>query len=161
MISYLAGEVLGVDLVRSRNWILNQSLHCCIQYFVIAGPWSSIKISYQYRKSHCGDNSVVRWSISTVGFPILLRWHLHIESAPLSCYSGAWQCQVFFKTYFLYSFHRVTQPNWNMSSARRGSCTESCGKKHNWTYQIKARLPTMHSNFSTAVWSCNQKWKLS
>ena len=38
--------------------------------------------SYQYRKFHCGD----RWSyhhlFSTMGFPILVRWHHFIESGP-------------------------------------------------------------------------------
>ena len=36
--------------------------------------------SYQYRKSHCGDKSL----ISTMGFPILVRWHLYIELGPRS-----------------------------------------------------------------------------
>ena len=35
--------------------------------------------SYQYRKTHCGDRL-----ISTMGFPILVRWHLYIESGPCS-----------------------------------------------------------------------------
>ena len=33
-------------------------------------------LSCQYRKSHCGDMAV---EISTLGFPILVRWHLCIE----------------------------------------------------------------------------------
>ena len=51
------------------------------------GPWFNIKMSsYQYRKSHCGDKTVVRSSyhISTVEFPKLVRWYLRIQSAPRS-----------------------------------------------------------------------------
>ena len=39
--------------------------------------------SYQYRKSHCGDKTVVSL-ISTMRFPILVRCYLHIESGPWS-----------------------------------------------------------------------------
>ena len=50
-----------------------------------SGLWFDIKmLSYQYRKSQCGDK--IRWYynrlISTMGFPILVRWHLYIESVP-------------------------------------------------------------------------------
>ena len=39
------------------------------------GPWFNIKMSsYWYRKSHCGDKTVVRY--------ILVRRHLYIESGP-------------------------------------------------------------------------------
>ena len=39
-------------------------------------PWFNIKISsYQHRKSHCGDKTVVRSSYLHNGFPILVRWH--------------------------------------------------------------------------------------
>ena len=50
-------------------------------------PWFNIKMtSYQHRKSHCGDKTILRPLISTMGFPILVRWHLYIESGPcLSC----------------------------------------------------------------------------
>ena len=41
------------------------------------GSWFNIKSSYQYRKSHCWDLI----SISTMGFPKLIRWHLYTESA--------------------------------------------------------------------------------
>ena len=51
-----------------------------------SGPWFNIKMSsYQYRKSHCGDKTVVNWLISTMRFPILVRCHLYIESEPWSC----------------------------------------------------------------------------
>ena len=44
------------------------------------GPWFNIKMtSYQYRKSDCGDKTVV---ISIMRFPILVRCHLYIESGP-------------------------------------------------------------------------------
>ena len=39
--------------------------------------------SYQYGKSHCEDNTVVRLSYLHNGiFPILVRCHLYIESGP-------------------------------------------------------------------------------
>ena len=42
-------------------------------------------LSYWYRKSYCGDRTVVRSSyISTMGFHILVRLHLFIESGPCS-----------------------------------------------------------------------------
>ena len=38
------------------------------------GPWFNKKMSsYQYRKSHCGDNTVVRLSYLHNGFPIPVR----------------------------------------------------------------------------------------
>ena len=47
---------------------------------------SNIKMtSYQYRKSHCGDKTILRpLSISAIRFPILVRRHLDLESRP-SC----------------------------------------------------------------------------
>ena len=40
------------------------------------GSLFNIKMSsYQYRKSHCGDKTVV-------GFPLLVKWHLYVESGP-------------------------------------------------------------------------------
>ena len=52
--------------------------------------WFNKKIpSYQNRKFHCGDK--IRWSydhvICTMGFPILARRHLNIESVWHSCFS--------------------------------------------------------------------------
>ena len=48
-----------------------------------AGPQFNIKTSsYQYRKSHCGDKTVVRSSYLHSGIPILIRCHLYIESWP-------------------------------------------------------------------------------
>ena len=45
-------------------------------------------LSYQYRKSHCGDKmddlSTVRL-ISTMGFPILVKWHLYVKSTLGHC----------------------------------------------------------------------------
>ena len=79
--------------------------HLVIQNHWWPEPWFNIKmLSYQYRKSHYGDETVVMMIgsdnvvvpaprhylnqyyydrlISTMGFPILVRWHLFIESAP-------------------------------------------------------------------------------
>ena len=36
------------------------------------------------RKPHCGDQRVVNRPISKMGFPLLVRWHLYIESAPMA-----------------------------------------------------------------------------
>ena len=48
------------------------------------GPRFNIKMSsYQYRKSHCGDKTAVRSSYLHNGNPILIRWHIHIESGLL------------------------------------------------------------------------------
>ena len=53
--------------------------------------------SYQYRKSHCVE---IRRShdrlIFTMGFPILVRWHLYIELGPRSVPDGwdRWECTV-------------------------------------------------------------------
>ena len=62
------------------------------------GAWFNIKMpSYQYRKSHCGDKTVVDHLISTMGIPIPVRQHIYIESAPRgpapfinSQYHGCW-----------------------------------------------------------------------
>ena len=48
----------------------------------IPGPRFNIKMSYQYRKSHCGDKTVVRSSYLHNGISILVRCHLYIESGP-------------------------------------------------------------------------------
>ena len=53
------------------------------------GSWFNINmLSCQYRKSHCGDKTILRpSSISTMGFRILVWvwWHLYIESGPRLC----------------------------------------------------------------------------
>ena len=50
---------------------------------LIPGPRFNIKTSsYQYRKFHCGDKTILRPLISTMEFPILVRRHLYIESGP-------------------------------------------------------------------------------
>ena len=47
----------------------------------MSGDWFNIKmLSYQYRKSHCGDKTILRPSY--LHNPILVRWHLYIESGP-------------------------------------------------------------------------------
>ena len=47
-----------------------------------SGGWFNIKMaSYQYRKSHCGEKTILRPSyLHNVGLSILVRWHLYIES---------------------------------------------------------------------------------
>ena len=84
----------------TRNWQANPdkwwhslAIHTFAPYILIAlvirhldeiplgakssGGWINIKISpYQYRKSYCGDNRSYDRLISTMGFPILIRWHL-------------------------------------------------------------------------------------
>ena len=46
--------------------------------------------SYQCRKSHCGDKTVENRLVSIMGFPILVRWHLYIDSVPGSTLLIAW-----------------------------------------------------------------------
>ena len=51
-----------------------------MQLIMVPGPWFNIKMtSYQYRKSHCGDKTVLRWSylhkgISYTGKMSSLYW---------------------------------------------------------------------------------------
>ena len=46
-------------------------------------PWFTIKLSsHQCRKSHWGDKVVISLSYPLMGFPILVKWHLHIEWGP-------------------------------------------------------------------------------
>ena len=60
-----------------NTWWNSGSAYIFIPPWQFTGPWFNIKMSsYQYRKSHCGD------LISTMGFPILVRCHLYIESGP-------------------------------------------------------------------------------
>ena len=50
---------------------------------VSPGCWFNIKMSsYQYRKSHCGDKTILRPSYLHNGISILVRRHLYIESGP-------------------------------------------------------------------------------
>ena len=58
-------------------WTLNTNI------YQSPGPLFNIKMSsYQYWKSHCGDRRSYDRLISTMGFPILVRRHLFIESGP-------------------------------------------------------------------------------
>ena len=51
--------------------------------FRTPAPWFNIKMtSYQYKKSHSGDRRSDDRLISTMGFPVLVRLHLYIESGP-------------------------------------------------------------------------------
>ena len=47
-----------------------------------SGPWFNIKISYQYKKSYCGDDTVISSSYPRMIFSNLVRWQHYIESAP-------------------------------------------------------------------------------
>ena len=63
---------MALDQVRLKAWQTNSMDRVClaaivriaILYFVMwSGPWFNIKMqSYQYRKSHCGDKTIVRSS---------------------------------------------------------------------------------------------------
>ena len=58
---------------------------CCIipRHWDDPGPRFNINMpSYQYRKSHCGDKTILRPSYPKMGFPILVRRHIYIESGP-------------------------------------------------------------------------------
>ena len=62
------------------------------------GQWFNIKmLSYQYRKSHCGDKTILQPSYLHNG--VLVRWHIHIETGPkslppsiVSCWHEGWSC---------------------------------------------------------------------
>ena len=57
------------------KWNFRTRMECS---YINSGPWFNIKMSsYQYRESHCGDKTVIK-------FPILVRCHLYIESGPCS-----------------------------------------------------------------------------
>ena len=62
-----------------------------------SGPWFNIKmLSYQFRKSHCGDRWYYNCLTSRVGFTILSRWQLYIESDTRPIYP--WTCLTCCKT---------------------------------------------------------------
>ena len=81
----------GPRLLPKNNLAIVDSVGGCLRY---NGPWFNIKmLSYQYRKSHCGDKTVVRSSylhngISYTGKMTSLYWiraHVlfwHIRPAP-------------------------------------------------------------------------------
>ena len=78
-ISFITSNIAGNSPVRS-GWQQKEIPKLCL-----TGGWINMKMSsYQYRKSHCGDKTIVDRLISTMGFPILVRWHLYIESGPWS-----------------------------------------------------------------------------
>ena len=68
------------------------------------GAWFNIKMSsYQYRKSLCGDRRSWDRLISTMGFPILVRWHLYFESGP--CLFWKHNCRIHCS--YVYVIHTI------------------------------------------------------
>ena len=63
------------------NWMIDKLyFHHDTLYRSTIWALFNIKMSaYQYRKSHCRHKTILRPSM---GFPILVRWHLYIESGP-------------------------------------------------------------------------------
>ena len=62
-------------LIRSHRTGLN------VNTYKGPGGWFNIEMPpYQYRKSFCGDKTILRLSYLHNGLPILVRWHLYIES---------------------------------------------------------------------------------
>ena len=55
---------------------------CVISSSATRGPNQYKDVILQYRKSHCGDKTILRPSYLHYLPPILLRWHLYIESGP-------------------------------------------------------------------------------
>ena len=112
---------LGVNL----EWTLCLHRHLIAQFRLIirlqipSGPWFNIKMpTYQYRKSYCGDKTVVRSSYSTMGFPILVRWHLFIESAawyPVTPVRGSFLTISHFTGHFMHMLNAII-PSWDMWS---------------------------------------------
>ena len=65
---------------RSPRSFLSLRITPCLE---TAGGWINIKMSsYQYRKSIVEIRRSYDRLISTMGFSILVRWHLYIESGP-------------------------------------------------------------------------------
>ena len=63
-------------------WIKMNAVFCFPE-FEHPGPWFNIKMtSCQYRKFHVEIRRSYDRLISTMGFPILVRRHLYIESGP-------------------------------------------------------------------------------
>ena len=84
--------------------------HAHMRPIEIPGDWFNIKMSsYQYKKHHCGNHL-----ISTIGFPILIRWHIFILN----------QCQIHFNS----------PGSWISSFVR---CIEM------WT-RVILKIPTFH-----------------
>ena len=71
-------------------WPKDRGLRSADYHIRYPGPWFNIKMpSYQYRKSHCGDKTVVRSSylhngISYTGKTASLYWIGALETASLS-----------------------------------------------------------------------------
>ena len=99
------------------------------------GPWFNIKmLSYQYRKSHCGDTTVVRSSylhngISYTGKISSLYW---VRALVIIFQLQAQRINVW----------RPEQNGWHIADA-------SSWKK----------ILCLHSNFTQKKYSCNSKWK--
>ena len=55
---------------------------CVISSSATRGPNQYKDVILQYRKSHCGDKTILRPSYLHYLPPILVRWHLYIESGP-------------------------------------------------------------------------------
>ena len=55
----------------------------CLKEYQHQGPDSLKKISYQYRKSHCKDKTIIKPNyLHTNIIPLLLWWHICVDSAP-------------------------------------------------------------------------------
>ena len=75
-ISYpLDTEMINVVKVLHYDRFFNLQSHYHGRWW--SGLWFNIKMSYRHWKSHCWDQLIF-----TMGFPILVRWHLYIESGP-------------------------------------------------------------------------------
>ena len=75
-----------LEIIRNES-IKYNSLSCVIIYRFrkygtdISGYWIKIDIlSHQYRKSHCGDRTVIKSFYLYNGISILVRWYCNIES---------------------------------------------------------------------------------
>ena len=79
------------------------------------GGGFNIKMSsYQYRKSHCGDKTILRPSYLYNGIPILVRWRLYIESGPW------WQQMIEVRWYVSTIYFGFAKPCHNLD------CTRGC-----------------------------------
>ena len=129
------------------------------------GPWFNIKMSsYQYRKSHCGDKTVVRSSylhkgISYTGKMASLYWIRALDAISQSTFSNAFSWMKIYKISFKISLKFVPRV-WinNIPLVQiitgdplhsRAACTQPCNVN---THSRAHCSPSLFSR-GTAVWT--------
>ena len=115
------------------------------------GPWFNIKMSsYQYRKSHCWDKTVVR---STMGFPILVRWHLILNQGPVRNVVTTLQCVISWFQYALsvYIFwYGTVSISLMIGIASSGNSTSAYVSRDMKIMDMQGRAKNAHKNTTNA-----------